>query len=160
MRDDITDVPGFLAGSAEDPVALTGCSVVLCPAEGAVAGFDQRGGAGGTRETDPLGVAHIVEKVHGVLLTGGSAFGLDAAGGVVRYLERRGIGFATRGGCVPIVPAAVLYDLGIGRSDLRPDADMAERACSEAETGAALRLGNAGAGCGATIGKILGPARA
>jgi L-aminopeptidase/D-esterase-like protein len=94
-----------------------------------------------------------------VLLTGGSAFGLDAASGVVRWLERRGIGFPTRAANVPIVPAAVLYDLGLGRADVRPDAAMGEAACVEADRGEPVRQGNAGAGCGATVGKVLGPDR-
>ncbi len=159
-RDDLTDVPGFRAGSAEDPEAGTGCTVILCPPDGAVGGVDQRGGAPGTRETDPLRPLHLVERCHAVLLTGGSAFGLDAAGGVVRYLERLGVGFDTRAARVPIVPAAVLYDLAFGRSDVRPDSDMGQDACREAERGAPVRQGNAGAGCGATVGKIFGLDRA
>jgi L-aminopeptidase/D-esterase-like protein len=159
MRDDLTDVPGFRVGSAEDAEACTGCTVVLCPPDGAVGGVDQRGGAPGTRETDPLRPLHLVDRCHAVLLTGGSAFGLDAAGGVVRWLERRGIGFATRAARVPIVPAAVLYDLGLGRADLRPGPEMGEAACEEAARGGAVRQGNAGAGCGATVGKVLGADR-
>jgi len=156
MRDDLTDVPGFRVGSAEDPVARTGCTVVLCPAEGAVAGVDQRGGAPGTRETDALSPGHLVSRCHAVLLTGGSAFGLDAAAGVVKRLEAAGVGFPTPHARVPIVPAAVLYDLGVGRSDVRPDAAMAERAFDEAERGQAMRQGRVGVGCGATAGKALG----
>ena len=109
----ITDVPGILVGQVEDLEALTGCSVVLCK-DGAVGGVDQRGGAPGTRETDLLGPMHLVQRVHAVLLAGGSAFGLDAAGGVVRYLEENDIGYDTRVAKVPIVPAAILFDLGIG----------------------------------------------
>ncbi len=157
-RDDLTDVPGFRVGSAEDPDACTGCTVVLGPAEGAVGGVHQMGGAPGTRETDPLRPLHLVDRCHAVLLTGGSAFGLDAAGGVVRLLERKGIGFETRAARVPIVPAAVIYDLGLGRADVRPDAAMGEAACVEAEVGAPVRLGNAGVGCGASVGKIHGMA--
>jgi L-aminopeptidase/D-esterase-like protein len=156
VRDDLTDVPGFRVGSAEDLEACTGCTVLLCPPGGAVGGVDQRGGAPGTRETDPLRPLHLVDRCHAVLLTGGSAFGLDAAGGVVRWLERRGIGFATRFAKVPIVPAAVLYDLGLGRADVRPDREMGEAACAEADRGEPVRQGNAGAGCGATVGKVLG----
>jgi len=159
VRDDLTDVPGFRVGSAEDLGACTGCTVVLCPPEGAVGGVDQRGGAPGTRETDPLRPLHLVERCHAVLLAGGSAFGLDAASGVVRWLERRGIGFDTRAARVPIVPAAVLYDLGLGRADVRPDPAMGEAACVEADRGEPVRQGNAGAGCGATVGKVLGPDR-
>jgi L-aminopeptidase/D-esterase-like protein/ribosomal protein S18 acetylase RimI-like enzyme len=155
-RNDLTDVPGFRVGSAQDPAACTGCTVVLCPEEGAVGGVDQRGGAPGTRETDPLRPLHLVERCHAILLTGGSAFGLDAAGGIVSYLERHGIGYPTPGGVVPIVPAAVIYDLGIGHPGVRPDAAMGEAACRDAEKAEAMRQGNAGAGCGATVGKIHG----
>ena len=156
MRDDLTDVPGFRVGSAEDLEACTGCTVVLCPPDGAVGGVEQRGGAPGTRETDPLRPLHLVDRCHAVLLAGGSAFGLDAAGGVARYLERHGIGFPTRAARVPIVPAAVIYDLAVGRPDVRPDAAMGEVACLEAERGGKIRQGNAGAGCGATVGKVHG----
>lgn len=155
-RDDLTDVPGFRVGSGEDPNAATGCTVVLCPADGAVGGVHQMGGAPGTRETDPLRPLHLVDRCHAVLLTGGSAFGLDAAGGVVRHLEHAGIGFETRAARVPIVPAAVIYDLAIGRPDVRPDATMGEAACLEAELGGPVRQGNAGVGCGATVGKAHG----
>lgn len=135
-------------------MALTGCTVVLCPA-GAVGGVDQRGGAPGTRETDPLRPLHIVQKAHAVVLAGGSAFGLEAATGVVRYLEERGIGFDMRVARVPIVPAAILFDLGIGRSDVRPDAAMGYAACLAANDGPVAE-GNVGAGAGATVGKVLG----
>jgi L-aminopeptidase/D-esterase-like protein len=154
----ITDVPGIKVGQVEDREALTGCTVVLTP-EGAVGGVDQRGGAPGTRETDPLRPMHIVNKVHAVVLAGGSAFGLDAATGVVRYLEEQGVGFPTGVVNVPIVPAAILFDLGIGKSDVRPDAAMGYAAC-EAATGERAVEGNAGAGMGATVGKILGMAGA
>lgn len=157
-RDAITDVPGVRVGQADDFEALTGCSVVLCEA-GAVGGVDVRGGAPGTRETDLLRPMHWVQKVHAVLLTGGSAFGLDAAAGVVRYLEERGIGFDTRWARVPIVPAAILYDLGLGRADVRPDAAMGFEACRRALREPPAQ-GNAGAGMGATVGKILGMAGA
>ncbi len=156
QRDDLTGVAGFQVGSAEDPVACTGCTVVLCPRDGAVGGVEQRGGAPGTRETDPLRPLHLVDRCHAVLLTGGSAFGLDAAGGVVAYLERQGIGYPTRAARVPIVPCAVVYDLAVGRSDVRPDPRMGEAACEEAARGLPVRQGNAGAGCGATVGKIYG----
>ena len=154
----ITDVPGILVGHVEDPDAITGCTIVLCK-DGAVAGVDQRGGAPGTRETDLLGPMHLVQKVHAVLLTGGSAFGLDAATGVMRYLEEQGVGFNVRVAKVPIVPAAVLFDLDIGSADVRPDAEMGYAACLNA-TGDPPREGNAGAGMGATVGKILGMASA
>lgn len=159
-RNDLTDVPGFRVGSAEDVEALTGCTVVLCPEGGAAGGVDLRGGATGTREIDPLRASHLVDRCHAVVLTGGSAFGLDSASGVSRYLEERGVGFPTRFAPVPIVPAAVIYDLGVGRSDVRPDAAMGFAACQEAERGDPVRLGNAGAGCGATVGKVEGPSGA
>ena len=150
----ITDVPGIKVGHAHDAEALTGCTVILCE-RGAVGGVDQRGGAPGTRETDPLRPMHLVQKVHAILLSGGSAFGLDAASGVVRFLEERGVGFNVRVAKVPIVPAAILFDLGIGRSDVRPDAEMGYAACLQASGDRPVE-GNAGAGMGATAGKILG----
>ncbi|HMK08989.1 MAG TPA: P1 family peptidase [Anaerolineales bacterium] len=158
LHDAITDVPGIRVGHADDPEALTGCTVVLCE-KGAVGGVDQRGGAPGTRETDLLRPMHLVHKVHAVLLAGGSAFGLEAAGGVVRYLEERRIGFNAGAARVPIVPAAILFDLGLGRSDVRPDAAMGYSACSRA-TRQPPAQGNAGAGMGATVGKLLGMAGA
>jgi L-aminopeptidase/D-esterase-like protein len=150
----LTDVPGLLVGHAQDDEALTGCTVVLCP-DGAAGGVDQRGGAPGTRETDAMHPLHLVTQVHAVVLSGGSAFGLDAATGVVRYLEERGVGFDTGVARVPIVPAAILYDLGIGRSDVRPDAAMGYQACLNASGGPPAE-GNVGAGAGATVGKALG----
>ncbi len=154
LHNTITDVPGLRVGHAHDYEALTGCTVVLCE-KGAVGGVDQRGGAPGTRETDPLRPMHLVQKVHAVLLSGGSAFGLDAASGVVRYLEERGVGFDVRVARVPIVPAAILFDLAIGRADVRPDPTMGYQACQNASQEAPAE-GNAGAGMGATVGKILG----
>jgi L-aminopeptidase/D-esterase-like protein len=150
----ITDVPGISVGHATDLEALTGCTVILCEA-GAVGGVDQRGGAPGTRQTDGMYPLHLVQQVHAVVLTGGSAFGLDSASGVVRYLEERGVGFNVGVARVPIVPAAVLFDLGIGRSDVRPDAEMGYQACLNAKD-EKMEEGNAGAGTGATVGKILG----
>jgi L-aminopeptidase/D-esterase-like protein len=155
----ITDVPGIRVGHATNAEAMTGCTVVLCPKEGAVGGVDQRGGAPGTRETDLLRPMHMVERAHAVLLTGGSAFGLDAAGGVVRWLEERGIGFDTRIAKVPIVPAAVLFDLGLGRADIRPDATMGYAAC-QAATDGPVAEGSVGAGTGCRVGAILGPGHA
>ena len=155
----ITDVPGIRVGHATDTEAMTGCTVVLCPPEGAVGGVDQRGGAPGTRETDLLRPMHLVQRVHAVLLAGGSAFGLDAAGGVVRWLEERGIGFDARVAKVPIVPAAVLFDLDVGRADVRPDAAMGYAACEAASDGPVAE-GSVGAGTGCTVGKVLGPGRA
>jgi len=158
LHNTITDVPGIRVGHAQDIEAITGCTVVLCM-EGAVGGVDQRGGAPGTRETDLLGTMHLVNKAHGVLLTGGSAFGLDAATGVMRFLEEQGVGFDVRIAKVPIVPAAVLFDLEIGRVDVRPDAAMGYLACQNASKDPPEE-GNAGAGMGATLGKILGMAGA
>lgn len=156
----ITDVPGVLVGHADDAEALTGCTVVLCP-EGAVGGVDQRGGAPGTRQVDALRPLHLVQKAHAVMLAGGSAFGLDAASGAVRWLEEHGYGFDVRVARVPIVPSAILFDLGVGRADVRPDAAMGYRACQAAwqRSGVAERPaeGNAGAGMGCTVGKALGP---
>lgn len=154
MTSSITDVPRIRVGHAHDAEALTGCTVVLCP-EGAVAGVDQRGGAPGTRETDLLHPLHLVQKVNAVLLTGGSAFGLDAASGVVRYLEEHGAGFDVVAARVPIVPAAVIFDLMVGRSDVRPDAAMGYAACLHAARQRPAE-GNVGAGMGASVGKILG----
>lgn len=153
-RNAITDVPGIRVGHADDPEALTGCTVILCE-RGAIGGVDQRGGAPGTRETDLLRPMHLVQKAHAVLLAGGSAFGLEAAGGVVRYLEERRVGFNVRSARVPIVPAAILFDLGVGRADVRPDAAMGYAACLRASTDPPAQ-GNAGAGMGATVGKLFG----
>jgi L-aminopeptidase/D-esterase-like protein len=158
LKGAITDVAGIRVGHAQNEEALTGCTVVLCE-EGAVGGVDQRGGAPGTRETDLLHPMHLVEHVHAVLLAGGSAFGLDAAGGVMRYLEGRNIGFDTRVAHVPIVPAAILFDLGLGAANIRPDAEMGYQACLDAETEPPSE-GNVGAGTGATVGKILGMGQA
>lgn len=157
LNNTITDVQGIRVGHAHDEEALTGCTVVLCEA-GAVGGIDQRGGAPGTRETDALHPMHMVEKVHAIVLAGGSAFGLDAATGAVRYLEERGVGYDTVVAKVPIVPAAIIYDLGIGRADIRPDAAMGYQACVNASSEPA-KEGNVGAGMGATVGKILGMGR-
>jgi len=158
LKDAITDIPGLSVGHAQDDKAMTGCTVVLCEG-GAIGGVDQRGGAPGTRETDAMHPMHLVNEVHAVVLAGGSAFGLDAASGAVRYLEERGVGFDVRVARVPIVPAAILFDLGIGDSDVRPDAEMGYQACLNASTDPPAE-GNVGAGTGATVGKILGPAGA
>lgn len=151
-------VPGFRVGHAQDLQALTGCTVILCP-PGTVGGVDQRGGAPGTRETDLLAPMHLVNQVHAVLLTGGSAFGLDAASGVMRFLEEQGVGLQVGAARVPIVPAAVLFDLGLGAADVRPDAAMGYQACQHAVEGAVAE-GNLGAGTGASVGKVLGMPRA
>ncbi len=154
----ITDVPGIEVGHAQDHKALTGCTVILCR-KGAVAGVDVRGGAPGTRETDLLNPINLVQKVHAIVLAGGSAFGLDAATGVMHYLEEKKIGFSGGSVKVPIVPSAILYDLGLGRADIRPDSAMGYRAVASASSDAQGE-GNVGAGTGASIGKMFGPALA
>jgi L-aminopeptidase/D-esterase-like protein len=156
--DALAAIPGLRVGHWTDRRAATGCTVVLCQG-GAVAAVDVRGGAPGTRETDVLRPGNLVERIHAVLLSGGSAFGLDAAAGVMRYLEEQGVGFPTPGGPVPIVVGAVLYDLSIGRSDVRPDAAAGYAACRAAKSGR-ISQGSVGAGCGATVGKALGMERA
>ena len=154
----LTAVDGIKVGHQTLIGRPTGCTVVLVEA-GAVAGVDVRGGAPGTRETDLLDPAKTVQEVHAIVLSGGSAFGLDAATGVVRYLEERDIGYDTRVARVPIVPAAVLFDLGIGDATIRPSADCGYAAAESATTDPVVE-GNVGAGAGATIGKTGGPGRA
>ena len=156
-RDSITDVPGIRVGHETDARRPTGCTVVLAEA-GAVAGVDVRGAAPGTRETDLLDPSNLVDRVHAVLLSGGSAFGLDAASGVMRWLEERDVGFRVGPGCVPIVPAAVLFDLWIGDPRIRPGADAGYAAC-EAASAEPPAQGSVGAGAGATVGKLFGPDR-
>lgn len=155
MHDAITDVPGIKVGHYTDRDAGTGCTVVLCE-DGAIGGVEVRGAAPGTRETDLLRPMHLVQEVHAVLLTGGSAFGLDSAAGVMRYLEEKGCGFDTGVAKVPIVPAAVLFDLAVGDAKVRPDAEAGYQACLQAASGP-VEQGNVGAGTGATVGKLLGP---
>ena len=151
----LTDVPGVKVGHHTLGARPTGCTVVLTEA-GAAAGVDVRGSAPGTRETDLLAPLNIVQQVHAVVLAGGSAFGLDAATGVMRYLEERGVGFETRVARVPIVPAAILFDLGVGGDPrIRPDADCGYRAARAASTDA-VEEGSVGAGAGATVGKWNG----
>jgi L-aminopeptidase/D-esterase-like protein len=154
----IVDVPGVKVGHFTDPRRPTGCTVVLCEG-GAVGGVDVRGAAPGTRETDLLAPVNLVEQVHAVLLAGGSAFGLDAAGGVVRWLEERGFGYPAGPARVPIVPAAILFDLNVGDHRIRPDAQAGYRAC-EAASASAPAEGSVGAGAGATVGKLWGMERA
>ncbi|HEX5156091.1 MAG TPA: P1 family peptidase [Ktedonobacterales bacterium] len=156
-NDDLCDVPGILVGHDTDLEAGTGCTVIRCawPALGAV---DVRGGAPGTRETDLLDPRCMMTEVHAVVLTGGSAFGLAAADGVMRALAEEGIGFNAGPARVPIVPAAVLFDLGVGRADVRPDAASGMRALQAAA--GAIAQGTVGAGTGATVGKMAGPALA
>lgn len=158
LHNSLTDVPGILVGHAQDQQALTGCTVVICK-RGATGGVDQRGGAPGTRETDALRPMHMVQKAHAVILAGGSAYGLDAASGVMRFLEEKNVGFNTGAARVPIVASAILYDLALGTSKVRPDAEMGYNAClaaSSRDTG----QGNIGAGCGASVGKIFGMTQA
>lgn len=154
----ITDVLGIKVGHYTDKKAATGCTVILCE-QGAVAGVDVSGSSPGTRETDLLRPGNLVEKVQAVVLSGGSAFGLDAATGVMRYLEERGFGYETSAGKVPIVPAAIVFDLNIGDSRTRPGADEGYQACLAAADGKVTE-GCIGAGTGATVGKILGVERA
>ena len=151
----ITDVPGIAVGHWTDRRAATGCTVVLCE-EGAVAGVDVRGSAPGTRETDLMRPGNLVQRVHAVVLAGGSAYGLDAAAGAMRYLEERRKGFPVRRWRVPIVGAAVLMDLTVGDGRVRPDADAGYAACAEARS-EAVAQGSVGAGTGATVAKALGP---
>ena len=156
--DAITDVLGIEVGHFTDARRPTGCSVVIAR-EGAVGGVDVRGAAPGTRETDLLHPSNLVDRVHAILLAGGSAWGLDAAGGVMRWLEENGIGMAVRYGLVPIVPAAVLFDLPVGDARIRPDAQAGYAACLAAGR-AAPAEGNVGAGAGALVGKLFGIQRA
>lgn len=154
LNNAITDVRGIEVGHAQNEEALTGCTVILCR-KGAVAGVDVRGGAPGTRETDLLNPINLVEKVHAIVLAGGSAFGLDAANGVMRYLEEKKIGFNTGAARVPIVPSAILYDLNLGRADVRPDSAMGAIAAALAASDPPAE-GNVGAGTGASVGKMFG----
>ena len=155
MHNAVTDVEGIKVGHYTDREGITGCTVVLCEG-GAVGGVDVRGSAPGTRETDLMRPMNWVQEVHAVMITGGSAYGLDAASGVMRYLEEREIGFNVGVGVVPIVPAAVLFDLAIGDPKARPDAEAGYQACQSA-TGGPVAEGSIGAGTGATVGKLLGP---
>ncbi|MFM2119290.1 MAG: hypothetical protein RL722_758 [Pseudomonadota bacterium] len=165
----ITDIAGLMLGHAQLTGRPSGCSVLLCP-QGVTAAVDVRGAAPGTRETELLAPGNLVEQVHAILLTGGSAYGLDAAGGVMRWLEAQGhglpVGHAPDGSPlrVPIVPAAVLFDLAVGDGRLRPGAAEGHAACVDAweraRSGTPAPWGNVGAGCGATVGKLYGPAQA
>lgn len=156
LRDAITDVPGIRVGHWTDRLAATGCTAILCT-RGAVGGVDVRGAAPGTRETDLLRPDNLVEEVHAVLLTGGSAFGLEAATGVVRYLTERDAGLKFGAFTIPIVPAAVLFDLGVGRATW-PDASAGYLAARRAR-GGVVAQGSVGAGAGATVAKFAGPER-
>jgi len=154
----ITDVPGIRVGHYTDARRPTGCTVILAE-DGAVGGVDVRGSAPGTRETDLLAPANLVDTVHAVVLSGGSSFGLDAASGVVRWLEERGIGYAAGPVRVPIVPAAILFDLWLGDPRIRPDAQSGYAACAAASAQPPAE-GSVGAGAGATVGKLFGIERA
>ncbi|MCK5553574.1 MAG: P1 family peptidase [Deltaproteobacteria bacterium] len=157
MNDALTDVSGIRVGHFSHFEALTGCTVVLCES-GARAAVDMWGTATGTRQMDALSPGHLVDRIHGVCLSGGSAFGLDAAGGVMRFLEERGIGFDVGVTTVPIVPAAVIFDLGIGDHRVRPDTEMGYKACINARKDR-IEEGSFGAGTGATVGKLFGVKR-
>lgn len=154
MYNNLLDVKGLKVGQVEDREGLTGCTVVICE-KGAVCGVDVRGGGPGTRETDLLNPINMVQKVHAVVLSGGSAFGLESTCGVSKYLEKHNIGFDVGVSKVPIVVGAVLFDLAVGSSKSRPDIEMGYKAC-ELSSDTILKQGNFGAGCGATVGKIRG----
>jgi len=156
---EFSEIKGIKIGHAQDLEAGTGCSVILCEG-GAAAGVAVRGGAPGTRETDLLRPGNMVEEIHALVLAGGSAFGLDAAGGVMQFLEEREIGFDVRVTKVPIVCAAVLFDLVVGDPLVRPDKEMGYAACVNAGEKGRLPVGCVGAGTGASVGKILGMERA
>lgn len=150
----LTEIPGLRVGHASDYEALTGCTVILCEG-GAVAGADLRGSASGTEELPVTAPDHIAPHVHAVVLAGGSAFGLEAASGVRRYLEQHGVGFHTGVTRVPIVPCAILYDLGMGKPNVRPTREMGEAAAAAA-SGGPVQEGAVGAGTGAAVGKLFG----
>lgn len=154
MYNNLLDVKGLKVGQVEDREGLTGCTVVICE-KGAVCGVDVRGGGPGTRETDLLNPINMIQKVHAVVLSGGSAFGLESTCGVSKYLEKHNIGFDVGVSKVPIVVGAVLFDLAVGSSKSRPDIEMGYKAC-ELSSDTILKQGNFGAGCGATVGKIRG----
>ena len=154
----MTEIAGIKVGHASDYEALTGCTVVLCEG-GAVAGVDIGGAATGTQEFDTLSPLHVTGLVHGVVFAGGSAFGLEAACGVRNYLEAKGVGFAVGELRVPIVPSAILFDLRMGRSDVRPTREMGAAAAAAATAGPVVE-GSVGAGTGATVGTLLGMGQA
>lgn len=154
----LTDIPGIRVGHISDFDALTGCTAILCE-QGAVGGVDIRGSASGTSETPTLSPLHVDPVAHAICLAGGSAFGLEASCGVRRYLEKRGAGVVTPAGRIPIVPAAIIYDLGLGKKHVRPDLAMGEAAAAAATDGPVVE-GCVGAGTGATVGKAMGMANA
>lgn len=151
----ITDVQGLKVGHSQSIEGITGCTVVMCT-EGATGGVDVRGGAPGTRETDLFRAENMIDKVHAIVLSGGSAFGLDASSGVMKYLEEQEVGFNVGVGTVPIVASAVIFDLAIGDPKIRPDLEMGYTAAKTASQ-SERRQGNIGCGMGATVGKIMGP---
>lgn len=156
----ITTVPGITVGHVTLTERPTGCTVIMAPPNGAVGGVDVRGGAPGTVETDLLSPNNIVERVNAIVLSGGSAFGLAARDGVMTFLDEKKVGYRTGAGPVPIVPGAILYDLGIGgRPEIRPKADCGYKAAAAAKAGE-IEEGNVGAGAGATVGKMMGGGRA
>lgn len=154
----ITDVEGLKVGHSQSIEGITGCTVVMCT-EGATGGVDVRGGAPGTRETDLFRAENMIDKVHAIVLSGGSAFGLDASSGVMKYLEEQGVGFDVGVTTVPIVASAVIFDLAIGDFMIRPDFNMGYEAAQTAST-TENRQGNIGCGMGASVGKIMGPKNA
>jgi L-aminopeptidase/D-esterase-like protein len=154
LKKGLTDVPGVLVGHAQDLTGYTGVTVIL-PPKGSIGGVDQRGGAPGTRETDALRPMHFVDQINAVVLTGGSAFGLESASGVMQFLSEKGVGVNTGVKHVPIVAGAVIFDLAFGDANVFPDAAMGYKACTEANDGPILQ-GNIGAGTGATVGKLFG----
>ena len=154
----LTDIPGILVGHASDYDGLTGCTVILCEG-GAVGGADVRGSATGTEEFDLMSPLNATDRLNAVVLAGGSAFGLEAASGVRRYLEHQGIGFQTGVARVPLVPCAILFDLAIGKASARPTREMGESAAAAA-TNKPVAEGAVGAGVGASVGKLFGMARA
>lgn len=150
----LTDIKGVKVGQYENQEAATGCSVVIVE-NGATAGVDVRGGGPATRETDLLNPINMVQQIHAVMLSGGSAFGLDAASGAMQYLEEHGVGFDMSVARVPIVCGASLFDLSVGNPHIRPDKEMGYKACQDSENDL-IKEGNYGAGCGASVGKLLG----
>ncbi|MDW8003124.1 MAG: P1 family peptidase [Deltaproteobacteria bacterium] len=157
MRNAITDVPGIKVGHASDFKGYTGCTVILCE-EGATCGMDIRGSASGTRQIDALSVSHIVEHIHALLLCGGSSFGLEAAQGVMAYLEEKGVGFDAGVRKIPIVPTAVIFDLGFGDPFAKPTPEMGYEACMSSSCD--VSEGSVGVGVGATVGKLFEMERA
>jgi L-aminopeptidase/D-esterase-like protein len=155
VHGDITDVPGIRVGNCENIEAKTGVTVILPPDVGVAAGVHIAGAAPSTRQMDSLAPAHVVDRVHGICLCGGSAFGLDAAGGVLAHLEQNSVGFRVVGNTVPIVPAAAIFDLNFGDGSVRPDAPMGRQACANASEGP-IAQGSVGAGIGASVGKLFG----